>query len=314
MFRSFYLILCILLIPTLSHASANEAAVAPEVIFIKLGGSIVTNKMDPYSVRLPAIAQFAKELAEVMKARPHMKFIIGHGSGSFGHTAAIEQRFDKKTGFPTIQAAAIVSKAALDLHAMIIAELVKANIPAFSMPPSATGMMDYNSKRLVSMDILQIQRILEIGGVPVVFGDVVPFSNGDGTYIAYTEEIFAFLTKHFHPSSIFLLGEVLKDKMEGMYNSYSSQFGNKNSQGISEITPETWGQILSTVTGAKRNDETGILLTKVKIMMDLVKRNPEIKVYVASGLVENVLKDLLVNNIQQPTCMLIHATDKKKSP
>jgi isopentenyl phosphate kinase len=295
--------------------SPEVATEKPEVVFIKLGRSVVTNINVPYSPRLLVIRQFAEELARVMKAKPHMKIIIGHGSGSFGRTAAKEQQYSEKKGFPSVNSAAIVAKAALDLHAMIISELVKAGVPAFSMPPSATGVIDSKSKRLVSMDVLQIRRILEMGGVPVVFGDVIPCSDGGGAHIASTEEIFAFLGKHFNPSSIFLLGEVFLGEMEGIYQSFSAQLqsGQKALPFIPEITPELWSRILAEATSCPKNHETKEMVKKVNIMIEMVKKNPRVKVYVASGIAEGTLENLLVYNTKQPSGMLIQAGPRKHS-
>lgn len=292
---------------------AGASSEISDVVFIKLGRSIVTNINVPYSPRLAVIRQFAEELARVMKAKPQMKIIIGHGSGSFGRTAAKEQQYSEKKGFPSVQSAAIVAKAALDLHAMIISELVKAGVPAFSMPPSATGVMDSKSKRLVSMDVLQIRRILEMGGVPVVFGDVIPCADGGGAHIASTEEIFSFLGKHFNPSSIFLLGEVFLGEMEGIYQSFNAQVtqpGQKNAF-IPEITPELWSRILAEATSSPKTHETKDIVKKVNIMIELVKKNPRVKVYVASGIAEGILENLLVYNTKQPSGMLIQAGPRK---
>lgn len=199
---------------------------------------------------------------------------------------------------------------------MIISELVKAGVPAFSMPPSATGVMDSKSKRLVSMDVLQIRRILEMGGVPVVFGDVIPCSDGLGAHIASTEEIFSFLGKHFNPSSIFLLGEVFLGEMEGIYQTFNAhlpQPGQKTSSFIPEITPELWSRILSEITNSPKTHETKEMVKKVNIMIELVKKNPRMKVYVASGIAEGTLENLLVYNTKQPSGMLIQAGPQKSS-
>jgi isopentenyl phosphate kinase len=299
---------CALTAPEVSSEFSN-------VIFIKLGRSVVTNIDIPYSARLPIIQQFAEELARVMKEKPQLKIIIGHGSGSFGRTAAKEQLYDEKKGFPSVNAAATVAKAALDLHTMIITELVKAGVPAFSMPPSATGIIDKESKRLLSMDVLQIKRILQMGGVPIVFGDVIPCSDGAGAHIASTEEIFAFLGKHFDPSAVFLFGEVFLGEMEEIYQKFRPQLPHqgKNIQpsAIPEITPELWSHILSDLTNRQRTSETKDIIKKINIMIELVKRNPRTKVYVTSGIRKGVLENLLIHNVPQPSGMLIQAARRK---
>jgi isopentenyl phosphate kinase len=299
--------------PAYAITVSDTSSELPNVIFIKLGRSVVTNIDVPYSARLPIIQQFAEELAHVMKEKPHLKIIIGHGSGSFGRTAAKEQLYHEKKGFPSVIAAATVAKAALDLHTVIIAELVKAGVPAFSMPPSSTGIIDNESRRLISMDVLQIKRILQMGGVPVVFGDVIPCSDGRGAHIASTEEIFAFLGKHFDPSAIFLFGEVFLGEMEEIYQNFRSQSlqQGKNLSSIPEITPELWTVILSEVTNRQKTHETKEIIKKINLMIELVKKNPRTKVYVASGMRKGVLENLLIHNVQQPSGMLIQAGRKK---
>ena len=53
-------------------------------IFLKLGGSLITDKDKPYTARTQVIADIAKEIVAARKTDPDMELLIGHGSGSFG--------------------------------------------------------------------------------------------------------------------------------------------------------------------------------------------------------------------------------------
>ncbi|MEI8166629.1 MAG: uridylate kinase, partial [Chloroflexales bacterium] len=53
--------------------------------FIKLGGSVITNKSGQEAPDLPLIARLAAEIAAARAARPTLAVVLGHGSGSFGH-------------------------------------------------------------------------------------------------------------------------------------------------------------------------------------------------------------------------------------
>src|SRR3990172_434782 len=59
-----------------------------ELIFLKLGGSLITDKDSPYTPRLDKLADLAGQIAAVFAETPGLRLVLGHGSGSFGHTAA----------------------------------------------------------------------------------------------------------------------------------------------------------------------------------------------------------------------------------
>ncbi|MFN3762874.1 MAG: hypothetical protein ACK4WK_06715, partial [Anaerolineae bacterium] len=59
-----------------------------ERVFLKLGGSLITDKSSPYTPRPEVIRRLAEEVREALEARPDLELVVGHGSGSFGHAAA----------------------------------------------------------------------------------------------------------------------------------------------------------------------------------------------------------------------------------
>ncbi|MBI4154352.1 hypothetical protein HY501_03370, partial [Candidatus Woesearchaeota archaeon] len=52
-----------------------------------LGGSVITDKSKPYTARRDIIRNLAKEIKEALDEKK-FPLIVGHGSGSFGHTSA----------------------------------------------------------------------------------------------------------------------------------------------------------------------------------------------------------------------------------
>ena len=61
-----------------------------ELVFLKLGGSLITDKTQPYTVRPDKLADLAAQINRSLQTQPSLRLILGHGSGSFGHTAAKE--------------------------------------------------------------------------------------------------------------------------------------------------------------------------------------------------------------------------------
>jgi isopentenyl phosphate kinase len=60
----------------------------PSTIFLKLGGSLITDKTRIEHARRPVIRRLAREIKAAREARPDLQLVLGHGSGSFGHVAA----------------------------------------------------------------------------------------------------------------------------------------------------------------------------------------------------------------------------------
>ncbi|NJP05897.1 MAG: uridylate kinase, partial [Chloroflexaceae bacterium] len=56
--------------------------------FMKFGGSVITNKRGQESPDLSVMRQLAQELSAAVLAQPELALVLGHGSGSFGHTYA----------------------------------------------------------------------------------------------------------------------------------------------------------------------------------------------------------------------------------
>ncbi len=69
-----------------------------ELVFLKLGGSLITDKTQPYTARLDELADLAAQIKHALQTRPNLLLVLGHGSGSFGHTAA--KKYGTRDGDP----------------------------------------------------------------------------------------------------------------------------------------------------------------------------------------------------------------------
>ncbi len=56
--------------------------------FLKLGGSLITDKDSPHTARPEILRRLADEIVAARQSNPAMQLLIGHGSGSFGHMPA----------------------------------------------------------------------------------------------------------------------------------------------------------------------------------------------------------------------------------
>ena len=72
----------------------------PKLVFLKLGGSLITEKGTPQTPRPTLIRDLIQAVAEARREQPQLSVLLGHGSGSFGHVPAKKYgtRHGVKTG------------------------------------------------------------------------------------------------------------------------------------------------------------------------------------------------------------------------
>jgi isopentenyl phosphate kinase len=242
-----------------------------KLIFLKLGGSLITDKTKPLTPRPEVLQRIAAEIARAIHKNPRLRLVIGHGSGSFGHAVANQYQTqsggndrDYWHGF------AEVWLAARELNQIVIQHLKEAGLQAISFPPSAGVVAD--NKALESWDIRPIDLALSHGLIPVVQGDVI-FDRTLGGTIFSTEQIFQYLAKQFHPAEILLAG---RDR--GVYHNQGQP-----RDIIHKITPANIKEILPGITGSEAVDVTGGMLAKVQLMLSLLQDDPSLEVQVFSG-------------------------------
>ncbi|MDX1501943.1 MAG: isopentenyl phosphate kinase [Thermoanaerobaculia bacterium] len=160
---------------------------ATELLLVKLGGSLITDKRRPGVARDEVIRRLASEVAAVAAARPG-GVLVGHGSGSFGHPAA--ERFQLGGGVTSTGQLPGVSRtqqAAARLHRRVVEALAEAGAAPFSLAPSSGMVAEGGVPAEVALEPLV--GALGLGLLPVVYGDVV-IDRRLGASICSTERVF----------------------------------------------------------------------------------------------------------------------------
>jgi isopentenyl phosphate kinase len=70
-----------------------------DLIFLKLGGSLITDKAQAETALPDVIFNLLSDLKCYLDDNPGQKILVGHGSGSFGHHAAA--KFNTRNGVST---------------------------------------------------------------------------------------------------------------------------------------------------------------------------------------------------------------------
>jgi len=241
------------------------------LVFLKLGGSLITDKTKPLTPRLELIKSAANEIAQALADKPELHLVIGHGSGSFGH--AVASQYQTQDGVHTAQdwhGFAEVWRAARQLNQIMVENLSAAGIPIIAFPPSA-GIMAEN-KRPASWDTMPFITALTHDLVPLVQGDVI-FDTQLGGTIFSTEQVFQHLAHTLVPSRILLAGQD-----HGVYSDPQ-----KPQEIIPHITPANYQQVLPALSGSHAADVTGGMEAKVKLMLSLVKSHPSLTTQIFYG-------------------------------
>ena len=255
-------------------------------VYIKLGGSLITDKRAVETPRWPVIKRLAQEIAAARRADPGLRLLIGHGSGSFGHV--VGSRYGTRQGVITSEewyGFAATADAAARLNRIVAAALLAEGVPAWSIQPSVD--LRCQDGRIVAGPLAAVQEALAHNLVPLIYGDVALDSVRGGT-IAGTEEIFDWLADHLPPHRMILAGEV-----DGVYTSDPQR--DPAAQPIPVITPETLSAMVQGLGASIGTDVTGGMLAKVQQAVQMVARHPGLRVLICSGLIEDSVYRALTN-------------------
>ena len=258
-----------------------------ELVFVKLGGSLLTDKTRALALRSDVLARLGREIAAALAERRGLRLLIGHGSGSFGHVVA--SRYGTRDGVKSSQdwrGYAETCCVAAELNHFVVTALREAGIPILPVQPSASASC--RDGELRAMDERPLRIAVANGLVPVVYGDVALDDVRGGT-IASTEQIFRWLAPRLGPQRVVLVGEV-----EGVLTADPAT-GAKGEL-IPEITPSSLPRVAAVLGGSRGVDVTGGMLGKVMEMMALVEETPSMTaVQIISGVKPGLVRTALVD-------------------
>jgi len=255
-----------------------------ELVFLKLGGSLITDKRRYETPRPAVITRVAEEVAAALKARPDLHLVLGHGSGSFGHFVADKFRV-REGNLQDWRGFAETSASVQRLNRLVTDALLSAGVRAVALQPSASARC--HGGELIDLAIDPLVEVLRHGAVPLVCGDVA-VDDALGCTIISTEQIFAYLAGPLRPGRIVVAGEVA-----GVYS------GDPQRDAIVRLIPEinskNYNEVERMLAGSFGVDVTGGMLSKVRILFGLVREQPNLAVQIISGrrnhLIEQVLSD-----------------------
>jgi isopentenyl phosphate kinase len=252
------------------------------LVFLKLGGSLITVKNQPHTPRLDVMQRLAQEIAQARAQDHDLQILLGHGAGSYGHVPA--SQYHTRQGVKTPeewQGFVEVWRQAAELNHLVMEAMTKADLPVVTFPPSAAGTTRHGQVSAWNLEPLQMAIHNQL--IPMVYGDVV-FDNALGGTILSTEDLFAYLVPQLHPNHLLLAG------MEpGVWQDFPA-----NTHLLPEITPANFARVEAGLKGSLATDVTGGMLDKVRQVMAMVSVEPALRAFIFTGDIPgNVRRSLL---------------------
>lgn len=169
----------------------------PITVFVKLGGSCITDKAVQDSLNGPRIAAAARALRKAMdlaaRGEKPIRLVIGHGAGSYGHILA--KRYGAVAGIHRRhgwEGLYKIRESMARMNLLFVQHCNKGGLYPVTVSPFAVAEAADGAVR--RLDVHNICALLERGQVPLIHGDVIPDARR-GFTIASTEALLEALSR-----------------------------------------------------------------------------------------------------------------------
>lgn len=243
-----------------------------KIIFVKIGGSLITDKTKPYTAKPDLIIQVTQNIALFHQENPHIQFIIGTGAGSFGHYPVVTHHL--QNGARTIEqnvAIGHTNQSVARLNQMVVTELINHKLPVMTIHPSSFLTASDQQVQASFFDPLDL--LLERKIVPSVYGSVI-LDKKQGCTIFSTEQVFDSLIQHLIKREHNIAHIIHLTTVPGVYNAQKQVFP--------LITADNFAEVKSQLYETEGYDVTGGMLHKIQQSLQYTKFG--IKTHIISGL------------------------------
>lgn len=265
-----------------------------EIILLKLGGSLLTDKNQPFSIREEVVKSAIQQVIDAQE-----KLILIHGGGSFGHPLA--KQYSISNGFDSsienqIFGLTETHQSMNKFNTHIINLFLEKNYPALSIQASSIFIRDSNKISTHSVDI--IETALDLNILPILYGDIILDKQGTFSIISGDQIILELCEnlKNYKVSKVIFTMET-----DGLY------INDKNSDEECTLATECYSDELESLDLAnlgQKIDVTGGIKGKLNFIKQICNYN--IPVQLINGLKEGYIHKSLKNQNINCTNILIN--------
>jgi isopentenyl phosphate kinase len=251
-----------------------------DVLLLKLGGSLITEKAREETPRREVIGRLAEEIAQGLKDDPR-RVVVAHGSGSFGHVAARRHGIGRgPLSSEQLAGACATQERAAALHHLVVAALIEAGVPAFSLAPSSCVVAVAGQPAEIDLEPLLLA--LERGLLPVLYGDVV-LDREWGASICSTERLFRLLAPRLQSRGLCIRRSIWLGETDGLWDAAGRT--------VPRVTTATFAAAQDAIGAPAGTDVTGGMRHRLETALELAGLG--IPSLLANGLTAGLLVQVL---------------------
>ena len=266
-----------------------------EIVLLKLGGSLLTDKDKPFSIREDIVKSAIQQIINANK-----KIILIHGGGSFGHPLAKKYSITRgiNSSIPhQILGLTETHQSMNNFNSYLIDLFLEKKYPALSIQASSIFIKDSFKISTQSIDI--IETALDLNILPILYGDIILDKQGSFSIISGDQIIFELCEnlKKYQISKVIFVMET-----DGIYiNDEDSK--QKNIRLATKLYLRDLENLNLADLGQKI-DVTGGIQGKINSIKEICKYN--IPVQLLNGLKEEYIFKSLKNEMINCTNILIN--------
>lgn len=230
------------------------------IILIKIGGSLITDKSKPYTLKEKALHIICEEIKKAQSLNKQL--IIGHGGGSFAHVPA--KKYQTQEGLKnegSLRGVAEVANAAAKLNRIVINKMLEVGINALSVSPLSIMVAD--NKELKDIFSESIEQLLDKNLLPVLYGDQV-MDKKTGCTIFSTEKVLGYVAMHLKEKGYQIERIIHCGKTNGVYD--------VDGNTVEMINSENFNNYKESLDGSSGVDVTGGMIHKVEETLKLAQK------------------------------------------
>jgi len=266
-----------------------------EIVLLKLGGSLLTDKDKPFSIREDVVKSAIQQIIDANK-----QLILIHGGGSFGHPLAKEYSISAgiNSSIPhQILGLTKTHQSMNNFNSYLINLFLEKNYPALSIQASSIFIKDSLKISTQSIDI--IETALDLNILPILYGDIILDKQGSFSIISGDQIIFELcenLKKYKISKVIFVM------ETDGIY--INDEDPNQKKEKLATKLYLRDLENLNLADLGQKIDVTGGIQGKINSIKEICKYN--IPVQLLNGLKEGYIYKSLKNEIINCTNILIN--------